>query len=988
MNRPSLRAWLDVSLGLALAACCAAAGAAQTAAPDAQAAKFRGWIVEMKASPRGPFSAIRWFCKDGRVLQPQDYACSEKGQGWQHGLWSDRTSQMRAAGFRIATLLAGVEPEKFIADPAFMDAYAQLLVERFLIAADDGWIFRQARTYRGAIQEEDEREFARRLLTTLAARPEWAGPHYLALYSGVKMLPHGADTASALRVRNQASALADKDPAFQPLRVRIHGAPDATDSAAVRAYASQQKDAALRAQASTLATEIDRMFAPRPLPELLEASAKAFGSSPVLQGELRASRELLLKDNGPAARYLVLSGLLASVRDALPTIAGGAQRLRALDLAAALEAEHFKAATQLRAVAGSVARADELVLLSAAAEAAYGTGLINHRERTELRSTFRRLSADSIVLKDYMAELRYLGLVPGWSTQQLQLSFGEAMAQLAQIEPMADLFIQDQLRGSALLFYSQVLDTLARDANRLAGVQHKVLGRDVGTGLNALNPGLARGTLRAKPDMKRVEDFRADGIYVLPETVADLPPLAGILTTGAGNPLSHVQLLARNLGIPNVAVDESLLPMLQAGDGQRIVLAVSPAGIVEIAADGLDWDRTFGATGAAGATKGSDAGVIFAPDVAKLDLTRRDFVSLDTLRAQDSGRIVGPKAAKLGELKSRFPARVAPGVGIPFGLYREAVLDRPYRNTGQTVYQWMVASFRALEALPPGSPQAAAASEKLRAEIYDIVANTDPGPRFRERLKAAMDREFGAGFRGGVFVRSDTNVEDLPGFTGAGLNLTLFNIVGFDNIVKSISQVWASPYTQRAWAWRQAHMKGPEHVYPAVLLLKTVPSDISGVMITQDVDTGDAGRLSVAVNEGVGGAVDGQAAESVRIDRATGAVRLMASATAARRLVPQPAGGISRLPTSGAETLLKAGEVQQLIDFANEIPKQFPQLGDDGKPVAADVEFAFVDGKLWLLQIRPFNESREARSAAYLMQMDRALQASRDRMVDLREVPK
>jgi len=850
------------------------------------------------------------------------------------------------------------------------------------VGADDGWILRRARFYRGAIQEEDEREGARRLLTALAARSDWAGQRYLALYTGVKLLPHGTDSASALRVRNQAAALADRDAGFQDLRVKIHGSPEATDAAAVRAYVARQRDAALRTQAEALAAEIDRMFAPRPLPDLLEANAKAFGSAPVLQGELRASRDLLLKDSGAAARYLVTAGQLATLRDALPTLAGGALRLRALDLAMALEAEHFKAATELRSVAGGLARADQLVLLSAAVDATYGAGLVNGRERAELRAAFKRLSGDQVALRAWLAELRYLGLVPGWGTQQLRLHFGEAMTKLAQIEPLADLFVQDQLRGSPLLFYSHVLDGLARDGNRLAGVQHRLFGNAVGTGFNALNPGLARGTLRAAPDMKRVEDFRPDGIYLLPETVADLPPLAGILTTGAGNPLSHVQLLARNLGIPNVAMDESLLPALRAADGKRIVMAVSPAGLVELDADGPRWDGVFGA-------QKSDAGVIFEPDVAKLDLAKRDFVSLDALRAADSGRIVGPKAAKLGELKARFPGRVAPGVAIPFGLYREAVLDRPYRdNSGRTVYQWMVDSFRKLEALPPGSREAAAASEKLRAEIYAIVANTDPGPRFRERLKAAMDREFGAGFRGGVFVRSDTNVEDLPGFTGAGLNLTLFNIAGFDNIVKAISQVWASPYTARAWAWRQAHMKGPEHVYPAVLLLQTVPSDISGVMITQDVASGDAGVLSVAVNEGVGGAVDGQAAESVRIERASGAVRLMASATAPRRLVPQPAGGIARLPVSGAETLLKAGEVQQLIAFADEIPRQFPQLGDDGKPVAADVEFAFVGGRLWLLQIRPFNESREARSAAYLMQMDRALEANLNHVVNLREAPR
>jgi hypothetical protein len=180
-------------------------------------------------------------------------------------------------------------------------------------------------------------------------------------------------------------------------------------------------------------------------------------------------------------------------------------------------------------------------------------------------------------------------------------------------------------------------------------------------------------------------------------------------------------------------------------------------------------------------------------------------------------------------------------------------------------------------------------------------------------------------------------------------------------------------------------MRGPEHVYPAVLLLRTVPADISGVMITQDVDTGDPGMLSVAVNEGVGGAVEGQAAESVRIDRKSGTARLTATATAPRRMVPQAAGGIAKVPVSGQDTLLTPNEINQLIAFADEIPRQFPQLGEDGKPVAADVEFAFVNGKLWLLQIRPFNESRAARGANHLIQMDKALEGNLKKTVNMRE---
>jgi len=971
--------WPRAAAALALAL---AAPAAWTAPPaggveGADAAAARHAVEQMKESPRGPFSGIKWFCKDGRVLAPKDYACAAKGQGWQHGEWSEATRRLRGQGWELATLLAGIDAEHAVAAPDFADRYAQWLVERFLVGADAGWIYRKARYYRGAVQEEDEREGARGLLLAMLSRDEWTGRRFAALRTGARLLPHGADTASAQKVRDLAASLADRDPAFAPLRVKIHGSPELDDSAAVRDYAARAPDEALKRDAEALATEIERVYRPQPLDPLLETAARGFAAAPALHQRLAAARAALAADHGPASRLQQSAGLLAALREALPGLPTPALRLRALDLSLALEAEHLRAAAELRG-AETPSRAIALQRLADGAEAAYGAGLLNAREREALRAALARLGGPELALGAYRDELRYLGLVPGWGTQTLRLHFGEAMDRYAAIEPLAGRFAQDQLRGSPLLAYSQTLDALSRDANRLAGVQPRLLGQDVGAGLHALNPGLARGVLHAAPDMGRVAGFRPDGIYLLSETVSDLPPVAGILTEGAGNPISHVQLLARNLGIPNVAVDASVVEPLRRNDGRHVVLAVSPGGLVELHEDGPRWDAVFGARAQA-------QDVVFEADLQKLDLSRRDFVGLGALRAADSGRIVGPKAAKLGELKAHFPDRVVPGVALPFGLYRQTVLDRPYRGGPQTVYEWMVERFRRLEALPPGSAEAAAASEALRAEIYATIRRTDPGPRFRERLRAALAREFGERFDGGVFVRSDTNVEDLPGFTGAGLNLTLFNVAGFENLVKAVTEVWASPYTPRAWSWRQSHMKGPEHVYPAVLLLRTVPADLSGVMITQDVDTGDRDTLSVAVNEGVGGAVEGQAAESVRIDRRSGALRLMATASAPRRMVPRPQGGIARLPTSGADTLLQPGEVRQLIDFAEAIPTQFPQLGEDGRPVAADVEFAFVGGRLWLLQIRPFNESRAARGSDVLIEMDRALAGRRDQRIDLRE---
>src|SRR5690606_28438327 len=113
-------------------------------------------------------------------------------------------------------------------------------------------------------------------------------------------------------------------------------------------------------------------------------------------------------------------------------------------------------------------------------------------------------------------------------------------------------------------------------------------------------------------------------------------------------------------------------------------------------------------------------------------------------------------------------------------------------------------------------------------------------------------------------------IEDLPGFTGAGLNKTVPNVVGFDAIVAALREVWASPFSERAYGWRQDLMDQPEHVYVSVLLHRSVPNEKSGVLITADVDSGNREALTVAVSPGVGGGVDGEAAESVLIDTRSG----------------------------------------------------------------------------------------------------------------------
>ena len=966
---------------LLLAALILAASPLATAQSEtANLEEYRGWIEAMKNEQRGPFSRIRWFCNDGTVLPPRSYACNDHGGGHQHGEWNEQTLELREQGYLVATLLAGLNTDEFLDNPEAANALAQLLIERYLISADQGWIMRQALFYRGAIQEEDEREGARRLLEAMASQDEWIGPRYTELRVAVRMLPHGENTASVQKMRQLSAALSDRDDDFKPIRAKIHGAPSADDAQRVRDYANQL-DASAREPYLELAGEIDMVFQAAPLADTLESDAAQYTAAPWLQELLNGAAAQLRADDSTASQFNVTAQLLADLREALPRIRSAGVRLEILDLSLQAESQNFRAASELRGQLASVSRAQQLGYLRSAAQAAYGAGLINLRLLGELVASLDSLGDDSVILAQYLDELNYLGRVPGWGTQALRVQFFEAMEKLAEIEPQAMLFIQDQLRGSPLLFFSQVLDGLSRDANRLAGVKHRLFDESIGVGFTALNPGLATGVLHVEPDLSELENYRADGIYVLPETVSDLPPVAGILTGGEGNPLSHVQLLARNLGIPNVTVDSSLLDELAEHDGERIVLAVSKSGLVEIVAWDDTWQQRLAGTG-------EDQGVRIEPDLEKLDLTVQRFVPLDELRATDSGRIVGPKAAKLGELRLHYPGKVSQGVAIPFGLFKREALQQPHPSGNGTVYDWMVASYEELAEIPEDDPRHAQAAEALRAELYEIIINTPHSAEFQQQLRTALEETFGTDELPGVFVRSDTNVEDLAGFTGAGLNLTLPNVVGFDELLGSINEVWASPFTARAFAWRQSHMTQPQHVYTSILLLESVGSDKSGVLVTQDIDTGSREVISVAVNEGLGGAVDGQAAESLRIALDGSYVRVLATATAPWRRVPDPAGGLLELPASGSDTVLQDEEIAQLIDFASNLPTTFPPITDDeGNSAPADVEFGFLDGQLRLFQLRPFLESKQARGIDYLREMEARLIDTATVRVNLGEVP-
>jgi len=931
---------------------------------DPRAAEYRAWIGNMKTSPRGPFERIRWFCKDGTVLPPKAYACANHGGGIQHGQWNESVVTIRDAGYLVANVLADIDPGDYIGASPDLDALSQILLERFLIGADDNWIFRGAYSYRGALQAEDEEAGSLALVRTMLAEDDWRRPErFLLLRETVRLLPIQTDENSASNVRQLALDIAEKDSGFTELRIKIHGAPEGADAGSVRRYAKASGKTELRADYERIAAMIDDLYAPRGAVDALGKLAERAEQDDVAK-LIRDRAMQMASALTPPERLRVAGYGMLAMRDKFQSGTTAEDGLTILLASIALESVAYTAGNELAASLGSASRKEQLVWLGRGVAAIYGTGFLSKRQLMGAARTIKTLFDEArLDLDQYSREVRYLARIPEWASGTLSFNFSEAMGRFMQIEPLAHIYIQDRLRGSPMLICGAIVDSLGKDANRVAGIEHSLFGRKIGAGLRALNPGLLRGVLYAPgadADLSRTDE---DGIYLLPETISELPKVGGILTQGEGSSLSHVQLLARNLGIPNVVVGNEVLGDVRRHVGKRIVMAVSPGGVVQLAEDGPKWDEIFG-------KQEQVDDVVIAPDLEKLDIKTTDLISLRTLRATDSGRTSGPKGANLGELKHHFGDAVPGGFVIPFGAFR-AQLEKPLEPGGPKVYDWMKRQYDEIATLGGDPQRRTEVVSSFLSRLRKWIVNTDQGPEFRARLRAALDSEFGAKAGYGAFVRSDTNVEDLPGFTGAGLNKTIPNVVGFEEVVRAVREVWASPFTERAYGWRQSHMKDPEFVFPAVVVQYSFPAEKSGVMVTTDLEGRGDGWLSIAVSEGVGGAVDGQAAEQLRVDRKTREVIYLAQASAPYKNILNPAGGVKRVRASGTDRLLSDEEIEQLIAFAAKAPSQFPSLRTaDGGTLPADVEFAFRNGRLALLQLRPFVESKSAQRNEYLNRLD------------------
>ena len=329
-------------------------------------------------------------------------------------------------------------------------------------------------------------------------------------------------------------------------------------------------------------------------------------------------------------------------------------------------------------------------------------------------------------------------------------------------------------------------------------------------------------------------------------------------------------------------------------------------------------------------------------------------IAFEQLRNDDVGK-VGGKNASLGEMISQLAGA---GVRVPGGFATTAHAFRDF-----LAHDGLAARIEArLAPLDVADVRALAdAGREIRRWIVDTPFPAALDDAIRSAFAQMENASGGAGMP--VAVRSSATAEDLPDASFAGQQETFLNIVGVENVLYAMKEVFASLYNDRAISYR-VH-KGFTHAEVALSagVQRMVRSDrgAAGVLFTLDTESGFRDVVFITSSYGLGesvvqGAVNPDefyvhkpmlaAGMPAVIRRSIGSklskMIFGATAVAGKSTVTVDVGHAERDRFSIDDT-----QVLELSRYAVVIEKHY------GRPM--DIEWGLdgVDGKLYILQARP-----------------------------------
>ena len=459
----------------------------------------------------------------------------------------------------------------------------------------------------------------------------------------------------------------------------------------------------------------------------------------------------------------------------------------------------------------------------------------------------------------------------------------------------------------------------------LAGVQ-RVLLSDIAKeqAYQALNIAKGLGRIHVIPKLDDHVEIGFNEILVLDEVPVQLPPVAGIITSQPSTPLSHINLLAKGWGIPNAYI-KNAKELLKQYDGWWVSFETLRENYT-IKRAGMDQLREY------------QRRLAERLDVMKprYNLSETRLLSLAQQRATASIAF-GGKSANLGEvLNARLPGIIVPsGFTIPFYYYDEFI-----KRNGLDDAIFELLNDQKFVHDP------AYRREQL-VQLRQKIENAEFSPELRKSVLEKVGREYADK---GLFVRSSSNSEDLPNFSGAGLYTTVPNVRGGEQLIDAIRKVWASLWNFEAYEARERASVDHSKIFMAVLLQEGINSESSGVMISTDpFDSENKGVIYISAKRGLGiKVVEGQRiAEQVLFRPRSNSIKVLTRSAEDSLLTFDEKGGVKEVPITGDRVVLTDDVIRRLVRAANEIKRVFGSRDQD-------IEWAYMKGQIYIVQSRPY----------------------------------
>ncbi|KAG1714555.1 putative phosphoenolpyruvate synthase [Nymphon striatum] len=223
----------------------------------------------------------------------------------------------------------------------------------------------------------------------------------------------------------------------------------------------------------------------------------------------------------------------------------------------------------------------------------------------------------------------------------------------------------------------------------------------------------------------------------------------------------------------------------------------------------------------------------------------------------------------------------------------------------------------------------------------------------KNELHEKMELLFGKQYEEVKFaVRSSAIGEDGEEISAAGQMETILGCKGLDQICDGIKKCWASCFGFRAVEYRRQNGQ-PIDVEMSVVVQEMVAADKAGVLFTRDPVNGNPAVISIAANYGIGESVVSAMSEpdSIVVNRtyydqlSIGEIKI---GTKQLQVTMKDNGGVEEKTVSDKDSKLCCITEEQALKLA-----QLGVLVEQSYGNPRDIEWAILEGKIFLLQARP-----------------------------------